>query len=86
MHIHAGNRIIVSDKKIIGIFNTETILMSQVNRRFFDKIKPEDKTIVIDKLDNSITTGVSSFTVIHRTELKGNFVWRRKNDSVLRSR
>ncbi len=80
MHIHAGNKIIVSDKKIIGIFNTETILVSQVNKRFFDKIKPEDKTIIIDRLDNSLTTGVSPFTVIKRTELKDNIVWRKKEE------
>jgi hypothetical protein len=83
MHIHAGNRIIVSDKKIVGIFNTETILMSQKNSRFFDKIKPEDRTIIIDRSDNAITTGVSSFTVTKRTELQAKFVWRRKNDSIL---
>ncbi len=86
MHIHAGNRKIVSDKNIIGIFNTETILKSAENSRFFDKINIGDKTIIIDKLDNTITTGVSSFTVIHRTELKGNIVWRKKNESVLRGR
>jgi hypothetical protein len=83
MHIHAGHRIIVSDRKIVGIFNTETILLSQKNERFFDKIKPEDKTIIIEKTDNAITSGVSPFTVIKRTELQANFVWRRKNDSIL---
>jgi hypothetical protein len=83
MHIHAGNRIIVSDKKIIGIFNTETILMSQKNNRFFDKIGSEDRTIIIDRSDNAITTGVSPFTVTKRTELQAKFVWRRNNDSIL---
>jgi len=83
MHIHAGNKIIVSDKKIVGIFNTETILMSDLNKKYFNKINPDDKTIVIDRLDNLITTKVSSFTVIKRTELKGNFVWRKNNDSEL---
>jgi hypothetical protein len=83
MHIHAGNRIIVSDKKIIGIFNAETILMSELNNKFFNKIKPGDKTVVIDRNNNTIATGVSPFTVIKRTELKCEFVWRRKNDSIL---
>ena len=85
MYIHAGSRIIVSDEKIVGIFNTETILMSDENKRYFDKIKPEDKTIIIDRSDESITTGVSPFTVMKRTELHGNIVWRKKNDSILRS-
>ncbi len=83
MHIHAGDRIIVSDKKIIGIFNAETILMSELNKKFFDKIKPGDKTVVIDRTNNALSTGVSPFTVIKRTELKCEFVWRRKNDSIL---
>ncbi|MFH0975573.1 MAG: hypothetical protein V1874_07290 [Spirochaetota bacterium] len=83
MHIHAGNRIVVSDKKIIGIFNTETILMSELNNKFFDKLKPGDKTVVIDRTNNTISTGVSPFTVIKRTELKCEFAWRRKNDSLL---
>ncbi len=83
MHIHAGNRIIVSDKKIVGIFNTESILISQKNKRFFEKIKPGDRTIIIDRTDNAVTTSVSSFTVIKRTELQANIVWRRKNDSLL---
>ena len=83
MHIHAGNRVIVSDEKIVGIFNTETILMSEENERYFDKIRPEDKTIIIDRSDNTITTGVSPFTIMKRTELQGNIVWRKKNDSVI---
>jgi hypothetical protein len=83
MHIHAGDRIIVSDKKIIGIFNAETILMSEHNKKFFEKIKPGDKTVVIDRTNNTLSTGVSPFTVIKRTELKCEFVWRRKNDSLL---
>jgi hypothetical protein len=83
MHIHAGDRIIVSDKKIIGIFNAETILMSGLNKKFFDKIKPGDKTVVIDRTNNALSTSVSPFTVIKRTELKCEFVWRRKNDSIL---
>ena len=80
MFIHAGNRIIVSDKNLIGIFNTKTILMSGENKRYFDKISPGDKTVVIDESDKIITTRVSSFTVINRTELKSDFVWRKMND------
>jgi hypothetical protein len=83
MHIHAGDRIIVSDKKIIGIFNAESIFMSDLNRRFFDKIKSGDKTVVIDRANKVISTSVSPFTVIKRTELKCEFFWRRKNDSIL---
>jgi hypothetical protein len=83
MHIHAGDRITVSDKKIIGIFNAETIFISDLNKKFFNKIKPVDKTVIIDRNNNVISTSVSPFTVIKRTELKCEFIWRRKNDSLL---
>ena len=81
MHIHAGNKIVVSDKKIVGIFNTETILMSEINKDFFNKVKPGDKTLVIDRNNNTVSTGVSPFTIIKRTDLNCDFAWRRKNDS-----
>ena len=80
MYIHAGNRQIVSDKKIVGIFNTETIKMSKENKRFFNDIKPDDKTIFVDRKNSFFTSSVSSFTVITRTEPQCNFVWRRKDD------
>lgn len=70
----------MSDRDLVGIFNTKTLLMSEENNRYFDKIKSGDKTVVIDKSDKIITTHVSSFTVINRTELKGDFVWRKMND------
>lgn len=80
MFIHAGNRITVSDKKIVGIFNTETILLSDKNERYFKHINKEHKTIVIDKKDNVIVTNVSPFTIINRTSLKGDLIWSREND------
>ena len=78
MYIHTGNRVIVSDKKIIGIFNTETVALSKENSRYFEKIKKGDKTIIIDESDNCLTSKVSAFTVINRTSLDCKYVWRRK--------
>ena len=80
MHIHAGNRIIVSDKKIVGIFNTETILLSEYNSKYFSNIKKDHKTIIIDKFNNCISSAVSSYTIMNRTELTGNIIWRRNNE------
>ena len=80
MYIHAGNRKIVSDNKIIGIFNTETIKMSKVNKRFFKYINSGDKSLFIERNNTFFTTGVSPFTVITRTEPDYKAVWRRDND------
>lgn len=79
MYIHAGNGVIVSDKKIIGVFNTETIFLSDENKRFMDSIKPGDKTVIVDEFNKYITSNVSSYTVMNRKSIEGNFVWRRKN-------
>ncbi len=80
MYIHAGKRRIVSDKKIIGIFNIETLKMSRENKRFFDMINPEDRTIFVDRKNNFITSNVSSYTIMSRTAIDCNFVWRRKDE------
>ncbi len=80
MYIHAGKRRIVSDKKIIGIFNIETLKMSRENKRFFEMINPEDRTIFVDRKNNFIISNVSSYTIMSRTELDCNFVWRRKDE------
>ncbi len=83
MYIHIGNNVIVSDRKIIGIFNAETVLKSERNKKYFDKIKPGDNALVIDRADNCLTTKLKSITLINRSELSGNIIWRRKNDSNL---
>ncbi len=80
MYIHAGNRKIVSDKRIIGIFNIDTIKMSKTNKRFFKEIKSADKTIIIERNNGFFTTGVSPYTIITRTEPDYKAVWRREND------
>ncbi len=80
MHIHIGQRTIVSDASLIGIFNTETLRESEENRYFFKFFKDSDKTLVIDEKNNAISSIVSSFTLTKRTHLKDGFVWRREND------
>jgi hypothetical protein len=78
MYIHAGKNIIVSDTKILGIFNAKTLFMSEINKRYFDGIKSEDKTVIIDRTDKYITSQLNSTTIINRAELKDNIVWRRE--------
>ena len=66
MYIHIGNRVIVSDRDCLGIFNTKTIRMSEDNSRYHDYIESSDKTIIIDRYDNAITSNISSYTIINR--------------------
>jgi len=81
MFIHIGNNVLISDRKCVGIFNTETLKESEVNNWIMDKIKEDEKLIVID-VKNSITgTGVSPFTVIKRKSInEDEIVWSRDND------
>jgi regulator of extracellular matrix RemA (YlzA/DUF370 family) len=83
MFIHIGNNIIVSDKKIIGIFNRETLLLSKDNEWIITHVDSGHKTIVIDKNNNIISSKVSPFTVTKRTSWEEDFIWRRNNDEEL---
>ncbi|MBN1501389.1 MAG: DUF370 domain-containing protein [Spirochaetes bacterium] len=66
MHIHIGNKNIVSDKKIIGIFNIETLEKSDLNEDYLDESKEDTKCIIIDEDDEVIISKISSYTIIKR--------------------
>ncbi len=83
MFIHIGNNIIVSDKKTIGIFNRETLLLSKDNEWIITHVDSRHKTVAIDKNNNIISSKVSPFTVTKRTSWEDDFIWRRKNDEDL---
>jgi hypothetical protein len=86
MFIHIGNNKIVSDKKIIGIFNRDTLLLSNENEWIFTRVDSSFKTIAIDEDNTIISSMVSPFTVIKRTTLEEEFIWRRSNDEELQRR
>lgn len=80
MFIHIGDRKVISDKKIVGIFNKETLLLSEDNKRYFSDIS-DCKTVVVDISDRITVSSVSPFTVINRTDFEeSSIIWRRKND------
>ena len=84
MFIHIGNNVLISDRKCIGIFNTDTLRESEINKWILDKTGGEEKVIVIDENNNITGTGVSPFTVIKRTSIdKDELVWSRDNDKEL---
>ncbi len=80
MFIHIGNNICVSDKKLMGIFNRQTLILSDDNEYITTKINNNDKTIAIDRSNKILSSNVSPFTVIKRTSLDEDFLWRRSDD------
>lgn len=82
MFIHIGEKKVISDKKIIGIFNIDTIINSELNKIYkksFDKIQCDIKTIVIDRDNMTLCSKVSPFTVIKRILIDDkDCVWRKK--------
>jgi len=81
MFIDIGNNVLISDRKCVGIFNTESLKKSEDNNWVFEKIKEDEKLIVIDVKNNITGTGVSPFTVIKRKSInEDEIVWSREND------
>ena len=66
MYIHIGKRVIISDVNFLGVFNTQTNKLSENNSKYFEYIESDDKSIIIDKFDNIITSKISSYTIISR--------------------
>lgn len=83
MFIHIGNNICVSDKILMGIFNRDTLILSHDNEYITSRVGSEDKTIAVDRNNTIVSSNVSPFTVIKRTSLEEDFVWRRTNDQEL---
>ena len=83
MFIHIGNTICVSDKVLMGIFNRETLILSQDNEYIISRVGSGDKTIAVDRNNNIVSSNVSPFTVIKRTSLDEDFVWRKNDDQEL---
>lgn len=83
MFIHIGDRKMVSDRDCIGIFSVESLRMSEENRWILEKIDAEAKVVALDAQNGIVWSGVSPFTVIKRTSIANECMWRRKNDQEL---
>ena len=70
----------------MGIFNRETLRLSNDNEWITKQVDTADKTIAIDRNNKILSSYVSPFTVIKRTTLDEEFVWRRNNDQELQRR
>jgi hypothetical protein len=80
MFIHLGGNRQISDRNTIGIFNIETLRMSPENDWLMQKTAPGEKTLALIENNTVICSKVSPFTVIKRTSLDSDIVWRREND------
>jgi hypothetical protein len=81
MYIHLGDKKTISGKKCIGIFNVDTLSKSIDNLWIMKKVNIDegDKLIAIEDDNTIITTKVSPFTVLKRTALPEDFIWRKMN-------
>jgi len=78
LFIHIGKKRIISDKVVVGIFNSKTLDMSLINEEYTDEIKEDTKSIIVDIYDEVMISNVSSYTLIKRNSInKDDFIWRR---------
>jgi len=78
--IHIGDRKTVSDKKCIGIFNAETLKMSETNGWLWGMLKDDTRTVAIDEKNKVTMSRVSPFTIMKRTSLDEDIVWRKNHE------
>jgi len=80
--IHIGNREIVSDSTLVGIFNRKTIEKSELNCHYMKNLSKNDKSIIIDKNNSVHGSGVSSYTIIKRKSLTEGIAWRKNDQGI----
>jgi hypothetical protein len=79
MYIHIGNNVLVSGNKCVGIFNIETLKLSDVNKWMLEKIKDDDRTLSLDTSNNIAASEISSYTIIKRTPVtEDELLWSKK--------
>ena len=80
MYIHLGNNKLISDRSTIGIFNRETLELSEENLWVTEQLGDEDKAIAIDEHNRIQASSVSPFTVIKRIVVTKDIIWSRENE------
>lgn len=79
MYIHIGKNILVSGYKCVGIFNIETLKLSDANKWMLQNTKDDDKMISLDINNNIIASELNSQTVIKRTPVsEDELLWSKK--------
>ena len=70
MFIHLGNNVLISANKCVGIFNAETLKLSDDNKWMLGNIGNNDKTVSLDTDNIIIGSEISSYTIIKRIAVK----------------
>ena len=79
MYIHIGNNILVSGHKCVGIFNIETLKLSETNKWLLENIQDDDKMISLDLNNNVVASELSSYTIIKRIPVaEDELLWSKK--------
>jgi hypothetical protein len=79
MFIHIGEKKNISTAKLIGIFNRDTLILSEDNKWLVDKISENDKTVAVEEKNRITSSIVSPFTIIKRDSLNNEFIWSRED-------
>ncbi len=79
MFIHIGEKKNISSAKLIGIFNKDSLLLSEENKWILEKISDNDKTVAVEEKNIITASIVSPFTIIKRDSLNNEFIWSRKD-------
>lgn len=75
MFIHLGDNKLVSDEKIIGIFNVDTLKLSEDNIFYLKQCKDNEKTAAVSADNSCVFSKVSPFTVTKRNSIEDDFIW-----------
>ena len=79
MYIHIGNNILVSGHKCVGIFNIDTLKLSETNKWLLENIHDDDKMISLDLNNNVVASELSSYTIIKRIPVtEDELLWSKK--------
>lgn len=70
MFIHIGNNILVNGGSCVGIFNIETLRLSDENSWLLKNVNDSDKTLSLDINNTVVSSEVSPFTIIKRDNIK----------------
>jgi hypothetical protein len=80
MYIHIGENKLVSGRNLVGIFNIETLALSQENKHLLASSEETDKTLALDINNKTVCSKVSPYTVIKRTSITEDAIWRKENN------
>ena len=80
MYIHLGDKIIISSRDIVGIFNKNSLEKSEENKNFTATLKQNTKSVIVQHDNSILESRISPFTLLKRNLIKDGILWR--NDNV----